>query len=333
MRLSKEDLQELVDEVIYPIEKLLEEQLGESGASSEDAIKTLKDVGFLNAALVAFDETLDREAIQKRLEVLRSIHSLSLEQGFAAELLSRFFDLLIEFSKRKNPACVKDQEACAKRILDLKEQTDANSLEDAEDEDEGFLDFDEQDDAMIDQMHYSDEEKISAAEYMQSDYIDYELLDDIGDMLSSYDGVRDSYPVYDDEFKQQVVDIFRRFVALFELSGEFRDLAKTIDYLIAIVDQIDAKRLDESQKQMLKLFLDAIMDDLEKWYEEVVRLQSAQDIHYLDASLLASIKQIAELFGIGQDSGGGTPNQREHPDFFVEAAAAIQQRDDRSKRE
>ena len=43
---------------------------------------------------------------------------------------------------------------------------------------------------------------------------------------------------------------------------------------------------------MYRMLVGTIMDDLRKWVDEVVKKQEAQDIHYLDASLLANISQI-----------------------------------------
>ena len=46
------------------------------------------------------------------------------------------------------------------------------------------------------------------------------------------------------------------------------------------------------------------MEDLVKWYQEVIELRSANDIHYLDASLLSSVEQIAQIF-VKESAGGG----------------------------
>ena len=158
-------------------------------------------------------------------------------------------------------------------------------------DEEGFFDFDSETvDDSIDQMHHRDEKKVSAREYMQEDTTEIEMIHDIEDQLERYDahvGLDDTLSPEKLQIAKETIDAF---VNLFNLSYEFKDIAYSLESLNALLDKVDTS--DTEKMQMLKLFLDTIMDDLETFKKEVFDEQTAQDIHYLDASLLANIAQI-----------------------------------------
>ena len=301
MKFKKELLKDLVENVIYPVEELLIKELQRNGYSEERAIEYLKKIGFLKIALIPILENVDIDDIKQNLSNIERLHDFPLDIGYIKELLGYFFDLLREFMKAKGLGEIDKHEKFCEIFSYLKS---GNDIEDQPIEDDEFFDFSEDQDNDINSMHYEDHEKISASEYMESSYIDFDLLEDILDLLNHYEEVRYKYDTFCDEFKDEVNEILRRFIALFELSGEFRDMSKAIHHLIDILNSLKTEEIEDTNKTILKLFLDTIMDDLAKWHQEVVQLRSANDIHYLDASLLSSVEQIAQIF-VKESAGGG----------------------------
>ena len=296
MRLDRKFLEKLVNEVVSPVEELLRKKLIENGFSDEKAIIYLKEIGILKMTLLAFKD-IDIEKIKKELKSVEDLHSLPLDKSYIQELLCHFFELLREFFKRYNLGRLEDNKDYDEILGFLKA---GNSVENKEILEDGFLDFSDEDNSMND-MHYNDEEKVSALEYMNSDYLDFDLLGDIKDMLEKYDGISYKFNTFNEEYADEIVLILQKFIALFELSGEFRDLAKNFNYLAEAINNLK-NDIDDDKRDLLKLFIDAIMEDLIKWYDEVVVNKSANDIHYLDASLLSSVKQIDVMF---KDNIGG----------------------------
>ena len=298
MKLEGKLLEKLVDEVVLPVEKLLRKRLLENGFSDKKAIVCLKDIGVLKMALLAFKD-VDIQEIKKELTSVENLHSLCLDKQYIQELLCYFFDLLREFFRKYNFGSLEDNKDYDKVLGFLKKGNSVDNEEILEDE---FLDFSEENvDDTMDNMHYTDEEKISAVEYMSSDYLDFDLLEDIKDVIEKYGGISYEFSTFNEEYADEVVLILQKFIALFELSGEFRSLAKIFNYLVETINSLK-NGVDDDKRDLLKLFIDAIMEDLMKWYDEVIVNKSANDIHYLDASLLSSVKQIEVMF---KDSIGG----------------------------
>ena len=141
-------------------------------------------------------------------------------------------------------------------------------------------------------MHYEDSEKISAKEFMDKEGIDEDLIVDIKDLLDDFENIKYKYDTVSKEYIESIKELLGKFNAVFYLSGEFRDLTKGIERFIALLNETDIDFFDDSKKNFLKMFIDAFVDDLRKWYEEVIVYKSANDIHYLDASLMSSILQM-----------------------------------------
>ncbi len=169
--------------------------------------------------------------------------------------------------------------------------------ENSEEENDDFFDFDSEEiDENINNMHYEENQKSSAEEYMKQfnddDFI-IEVKDEIADLKELKEMDLNEYYLNHLNFSQ--------LINLFHMSVEFEDLAYALNTLQEKVQNIDLNSLDETQKQLLKAMLDSIIDDLNKWVETVLINQETRDIHYLDASLLANIAQIDIMLNTQKD--------------------------------
>jgi len=160
------------------------------------------------------------------------------------------------------------------------------------DEEDDFFEFDSEEvDDSINNMHY--DTKISAKEFMSTQDIDEDILEDIKDALEEMENVIIRYEnmEIDNQFIEEVVNMLGKFV-IFEFIPEFKHLGLSLEELRGILIDLDIDSLDSAKKELLKNYIISIFEDLEKWYDEVVIKQTAQDIHYLDAALLANITQL-----------------------------------------
>ena len=170
-------------------------------------------------------------------------------------------------------------------------QKENKKLENNEDDD--FFDFEsEKIDKSINNMHYNDDEKISAVEFMQEYGIDEDVILDMQTYLNEYNNMILFHLDLNEEYLDKVVATLQKFIYLLEISVEFKDLAKGLMKLEELLLQVDLDNLSDDYKKLLKAMIEAVFNDIEKWVDEVLINQTAQDIHYLDASLLANIAQI-----------------------------------------
>lgn len=150
-------------------------------------------------------------------------------------------------------------------------------------------------------MHKEDKE--SAKEYIQS--LSFEIkeeLDELGDI--------------EKELKDGLMELEEDFnlVALNAISTSFSKYAKTISSLIDFEDVgyslenlaqfLSSLTSTSFNQDKMLILLQSILEDLIQWREMIFVKEEANDIHYLDASLLSSCLQIRADFG-GESADGG----------------------------
>jgi len=178
----------------------------------------------------------------------------------------------------------------------LNEEEEAVIKKVEEIEEDEFFDFDsEVTDDFTNKMHYSDEEKFSAEEFLENNEFDMDLVYDLEDYIDRYFSLKE----IDEAYIEDVKEILYKFIAIFEMSVEFKNLSMAFIELLDFVSKI---KFDNKNINMIKMFIDTIMEDLEKWLEHIFIKKDANDIHYLDASLYASIQQLSLIIR-GVESG------------------------------
>ena len=288
IKISKETLMDLVNSVAFPIDVLIlnDERVSHFLEDKEKRSKHSISIAKLAIAVVTQEASV---AIQLLKNAAKAHNELSFDKEILREYLNLFFMLLFKWIKQHYPQALKEYE----ERLEYFEKIFMDAYEpflELED-DEGFFDFDSEDvDNVVNEMHYSDEKKITAEEFMQEDTVDTDMMHDIEDYLEEYDdliGINDEFSKDDLAVAQRCIDAF---VNIFNLSYEFKNIAYSLESLNLFLDNFDTS--NKEKMNMLKIFLDTIMDDLKKFKKEVLEDATANDIHYLDASLLANIAQI-----------------------------------------
>lgn len=147
----------------------------------------------------------------------------------------------------------------------------------------------------LNSMHYKDEVKISAVEFLKDFYIDSYLLDDLADNEREARSFLYLKEELTEEMREAVVVTFAQYARLLNETIEFEDLAYSVNALANLVDTITVKSLNEETKKLFKLYVTGIIDDLSSWRKHIFILKDSPDIHYLDASLLDNCSEIEEL--------------------------------------
>jgi len=144
-------------------------------------------------------------------------------------------------------------------------------------------------------MHYSDDQKISAVEFSKDNQIDNELIDD----LSDYENEMNDALYEDESLTSNMVElssnVLEHYAKLLNQTVEFKDLAYCVESITVVLHTLEVKSLDFKQSKKLKVYLENIISDLCDWKEKMFISHNTLDIHYLDASMLSSCAQIEML--------------------------------------
>ena len=156
--------------------------------------------------------------------------------------------------------------------------------------DSGFFEFDRADvDNKIDTMQKK--EIIDAKTFMKDSEIDATSILDIMKSMNQLIEVSKKHNQLTEDFVEELFK-YNEFIKVFLYSLEFKDLAYSLEVLKLKLVSMDLSTINKQQSIVLKTMLDGILYDLNEWVHKVLIDQSAIDIHYLDASLLANISQI-----------------------------------------
>jgi len=264
-KLPKEKIVDLVDNVVFPIAKKVKKLCS-------DREKTFKfEVALTKLALILLLPDKQKIKIFRRKGIsLRNLDILNEKQN--RKLLKEFFEL---HSKWENKNC------------------DIETKQNEENEDD-FFDFESEEiDSNIDNMHYQEKDKMNAVDFMNKHGIDEDLEMELNDLIIEIEDFIYQYEDIElDESFIEKLSFLDSFIKAFEFSGEFMDIGYALEMFRDNMLKVDINSLNSEQKNMLKLMIISILKDLIKWVNEVIINQTAQDIHYLDASLLANIAQI-----------------------------------------
>ncbi len=152
------------------------------------------------------------------------------------------------------------------------------------------------DTSFINCMHYEEHQKISAQVFLQEFEYDTALLDDLNE---NENDAKDAL-YFDDELTPDILEILIetliQYTHILNETIEFRDLAYSINSLIALLQSLDLETVDADRKRLLKTYLTGVFENLENWKDHIFIAQDSPDIHYLDASLLSDCSLVESLF-------------------------------------
>jgi len=146
-----------------------------------------------------------------------------------------------------------------------------------------------------DAMHYKDDQKITALEFLAEAELELELLDD----LIEYENDIKNLLYEDEKLMPNMLtlssDMLTHYAKLLNQTIEFNDLAYCMETISQVLGKFDLNNLDTKQSKRLKIYIESIVSDLSDWREKMFLSKDALDIHYLDASMLSSCAQIEML--------------------------------------
>lgn len=144
--------------------------------------------------------------------------------------------------------------------------------------------------------------EISSADYAAEidDYV-LEEMQELGELETEIDDVLTAFEE-EKSTKQlhEVSDKLTKYASTVNQLFEFGDLAFSVDSLASLLMTLKDEDLTDLKVRKIELFLSNILLDMSNWRRTIFVDQSANDIHYLDASLFSAILQLELVLNEGQ---------------------------------
>lgn len=151
------------------------------------------------------------------------------------------------------------------------------------------------DEEILSKTHFN---KITAAEYVEATAIS--LMDKIESLEDIEDALDTSMIAFEKETTLEniikVSMLFLEYVEVIEQLIEFQHLSYAISSLANFLENLQESQFDEKKVKKLITLIINLVSDLSDWRVNLFIKQEANDIHYLDSSLLSSCLQIESIF-------------------------------------
>lgn len=141
--------------------------------------------------------------------------------------------------------------------------------------------------------------KVTAADFVQSSALD--LMDKIEALETLEDHIDQLLFTMENESVThgnlaELADGLDEYNEVIDAMMEFQHLAFAIESLTKFLRSLDEETLKSEKTKKMVLLLTNMISDLSSWRKTIFIQQEANDIHYLDSSLLSSCLQIEMIF-------------------------------------
>jgi len=134
--------------------------------------------------------------------------------------------------------------------------------------------------------------KTSASLYLQEIELDMEIIAELSELESDTIAAIDEEEVITQNSLYESANLFEQYAKVLNMMLEFGELEYTLEVLKNLLLNTDYTALESDDKNMITIYLKAIINDLQSWRVSVFVTQKAEDIHYLDKTLMSSIAQL-----------------------------------------
>lgn len=133
---------------------------------------------------------------------------------------------------------------------------------------------------------------VSAKAYLEDIEIDMEMVAELDDLeADALDAIDMNESITRDSLVESA-HLFEQYSKVLNQMYDFQELSYTLNILTELLQTTDVEILSEETRSMISIYLKAIISDLQSWRMSVFMTQEAEDIHYLDKTLLSSIAQL-----------------------------------------
>lgn len=135
--------------------------------------------------------------------------------------------------------------------------------------------------------------------------LDMGIIDELGDIEhETLDSIDLSDTINVSVYKEIIV-LLNDYLKVINQLMEFQELAFTLTMLIDLLNTTSFEAISEENRGVVTIYIKAIIDDLSTWRKSVFVNQDAENIHYLDQTLLSSIAQLQIMLSEGDNNEVG----------------------------
>lgn len=288
MKISKQSINSLINEVVIPFERYILDDKALSKYMQDDEIKAKHNIGI---AKLAIELIKNPQHAKTYFENGAKAHAeLNITVDEMQKYLSIFFNLHKEW-------CIKNFIIDKNYYDSLVQKFDSvfmQAYKSTQNDEDSFLMFESEDiDEAIEAMHYKDEKKISAMEYASYGEILEDDLHSIMELKDECEHILNMYETITLEYISEMSQELSTLANVLFATHEFKDVGYSLNNFVMELNKIDLDILDTTQKELAYGLLSQMNEDIQNWIERVFVNQDALDIHYGDASFLANIAQFS----------------------------------------
>lgn len=134
----------------------------------------------------------------------------------------------------------------------------------------------------------------SAADYAREVDFDRDIFEELSEIEQEALSSLGLTETISQTAKTEVVDLFSQYAKMLERLVEFEELSYALWMLIDLLKKMNLEEMGDESTYVV-IYVKAIINDLSAWRIDVFVDQNAEDIHYLDKTLLSSIAQLQIL--------------------------------------
>ncbi len=157
------------------------------------------------------------------------------------------------------------------------------------------LDVNEYQQDILSKTHFN---KTPASVYVEQTAIS--LMDKIENLESIEESLEKAAIAFEqnanNERLTEITGFFDSYITVIDNLLEFEHFAYALNTLNEFFKALDTSTLEAKEHKKLSMLLLHLLDDIAEWRKNIFILQEANDIHYLDSSLLSSCLQIQSIF-------------------------------------
>ena len=168
----------------------------------------------------------------------------------------------------------------------------------------------------INSMHYDDNKKISATDFLRDFEIDDDLLADLKDHEEDIKALLYKEELVSQDILNSVAEVLQKYSVVLYETIEFEDIAYSLTSLAKLFATTSVSEIEESKFSTLGFYLQGLIDDLSSWKNHIFIEMSTPDIHYLDASLLENSATIEKFILSSPEDSNSTNEDEDDLEFF-----------------
>jgi len=284
IKITKKDLCSLINDVVLPFEKYILEDREFSESMKDNAIRANHNIAIAKLSILLLNNF--DGAKELFLKGSQAHQDLQITTEKMQKYLSIFFGLHQQWYKKHlkvNDSYEKSIDRFNKILSEAYKYKEADN----------FLMFDGEDiDEAINTMHYKDERKISAIEYISYKEI---LDDDIDNMIEFRDELENISYMYDSLDKvyiEKFTEIIFSISNILIKTIEFKDIGFMLNNFGVNLKKLDFGSFTDAKKELIYALLYQMSGDIKTWIKNLFITQGTIDIHYMDASFFANMSQV-----------------------------------------